>query len=110
MQSTDKTDFRWLKLYVFVDWVLNTLHQAFLLKAVYIYLVKDIGDVLGLAFFQRYISALLQLKALPNVLSSLVPSRIRRSPLSLSYSSSSFYLFSVLICVSKYLQSNNEFG
>ena len=34
----------WMKAYVLVAWILDTVHMALLLAAVYVYLVKDIGD------------------------------------------------------------------
>ena len=38
----------WMKVYVFVAWVLDTIHEGFLLKPAYVYLVKDIADPLAL--------------------------------------------------------------
>ena len=37
-----------MKAYVLVAWVLDTIHEVFLLKAAYVYLVKDIADPLAL--------------------------------------------------------------
>ena len=37
-----------MKIYVFAAWILDTVHEAFLLAAVYIFLVRDIGDPLAL--------------------------------------------------------------
>ena len=34
-----------MKVYVFVAWLLDTVHESLLLAAVYIYLVKDIGNL-----------------------------------------------------------------
>ena len=38
----------WTKIYVFVAWALDTVHEIFLLKTVYIYLVRGIGNPLAL--------------------------------------------------------------
>ena len=44
-------DKMWLKLFVFVAWVLDTVHEILLLAAVYVYLVKDIGNLSALENF-----------------------------------------------------------
>ena len=44
-QSYGKTDRNWLKCFVFVAWVLDSVHEALLLNNVYIDLVTDIGDL-----------------------------------------------------------------
>ena len=51
LQSYGRTDKLWLKGYVFVAWVFDTLHQMFLLSAIYTFLVKDIGNLPALATF-----------------------------------------------------------
>ena len=38
----------WLKVYIFIVWTLDTAHEILLLRSVYVYLVKDIGDLLAL--------------------------------------------------------------
>lgn len=37
-----------MKAYVFVAWALDTIHEILLLKSIYVYLVKDIGNLLTL--------------------------------------------------------------
>ena len=59
MQSAGQSDSKWLQSYVFLEWSLNTLHQIFLLKAVYIYLINDIGDIPSLLVYQRHVLAML---------------------------------------------------
>ena len=44
-QSYGRTDKSWLKGYVFVAWVFDTVHEMFLLSAIYTFLVKDIGNL-----------------------------------------------------------------
>ena len=46
LQSHAKADKLWMKVYIFVAWALDTIHEVFLLKTVYVYLVKDIVDPL----------------------------------------------------------------
>ena len=48
LKSYSRTDKMWMKAYVFVAWVLDTIHEVFLLKTAYVYLVKDIADPLAL--------------------------------------------------------------
>ena len=38
----------WLKVYIFIVWIFDTAHEILLLWSIYIYLVKDIGDLLAL--------------------------------------------------------------
>ena len=38
-----------MKIYVFIAWILDTMHEILLLMAVYVYLVKDIGDQIELS-------------------------------------------------------------
>lgn len=47
------TDKLWMKCYVIIAWVLNTTISALLLKSIYVYLVKDIGDLTALAVCDR---------------------------------------------------------
>ena len=42
-----------MKLYVLVAWTLDTILSAFMLWAIYIYLVKDIGVIEALAIFVK---------------------------------------------------------
>ena len=47
-QSHGRMDRIWMNIFVFIVWVLDTVHEILLLAAVYVYLVKDIGDLLAL--------------------------------------------------------------
>ena len=38
----------WLKVHIFIIWALDTAHEILLLGSVYVYLVKDIDDLLAL--------------------------------------------------------------
>ena len=51
LESYARTDKMWMKAYVLVAWVLDTIHEAFLMKAAYVYLVQDIADPLALEQF-----------------------------------------------------------
>ena len=48
-----RSDKLWTKIYVFIVWVLDTVHSILLLDAVYTYLVKDIGNIQALGTFLR---------------------------------------------------------
>ncbi|OCB90297.1 hypothetical protein A7U60_g2471 [Sanghuangporus baumii] len=48
-----ETDKWQLKLYIFLAWALDTAHEALLIQSLYIYLVKEYGNVLFLAHPQR---------------------------------------------------------
>ena len=48
-QSYGRTDKTWLKCFVFLAWTLDTAHEGILLSSIYVYLVKDIGDLPALA-------------------------------------------------------------
>ena len=43
----------WLKLYAFTVWAFDTAHQGMIIKAVYVSCVKDFGNILALAHFER---------------------------------------------------------
>ena len=43
----------WMKCYVLLAWALDTILSVFLLKGLYIYLVKDIGNIQALGFYIR---------------------------------------------------------
>lgn len=49
LQSYGQSDKAWLKYYVFVAWILDTIHEGLLLNGIYFYLVKDIGNLPALA-------------------------------------------------------------
>ena len=48
LQSHGRGDKLWMRIYVFVTWVLDAVHQIVLLASFYTYLVKDIGNLLAL--------------------------------------------------------------
>lgn len=53
-QKYSKTDKWQLKLYILLIWALDTVHEALLIKSLYVYLVKEFGNLLFLAHPQKY--------------------------------------------------------
>ena len=47
-QNYAKKDRWWLKLFVFIVWVFDTVHQVLLVQFIYVYLVKEFGNFLFL--------------------------------------------------------------
>ncbi|THH03921.1 hypothetical protein EW145_g5903 [Phellinidium pouzarii] len=48
-----KTDRWWLKIYVFIVYALDTMHQTFILASVYLYFVSGFSDVSNLNHIER---------------------------------------------------------
>ena len=54
-KAHSKSGTLWLKLYVCLLYVFDTLHEVFLLRTVYGYLVKDIGNVEALGTYSKLV-------------------------------------------------------
>ncbi|KAL5478271.1 hypothetical protein ACEPAI_2455 [Sanghuangporus weigelae] len=48
-----KTDKRWLTMYIFAIWTIDTAHQVILVDSLYMYFVKEFGNLLYLAQPQK---------------------------------------------------------
>ena len=55
LQKYWKLDQNWLKLYIFMIWVFDTVHQALVLSTDYGYFVRAIADPILLTQFPEYV-------------------------------------------------------